>query len=269
MIGLNYLGKRGQLGNQMFQYAALKGIASWKGYEYIFPNHNEVVDDGIGNKLRIELFDAFKVNHSQYGLIRSPRTIQESHFHFDSELFDTCPDDACLVGFFQTPKYFDHIQDQIRKDFEFKDEYVESCKELIDEFDNPVALHIRRGDFLINSGNHYNLSLSYYENALKEFDDDRQVVIFSDDPDWCYEQELFADDRFLISDKDNGAYNDLYMMTQCSDFIIGNSTYSWWGAWLCTNPKKVVLYPDKWFGPNLNNSTEDLFPNDWRMINEN
>jgi hypothetical protein len=61
--------------------------------------------------------------------------------------------------------------------------------------DNPIALHIRRGDFLINSANHYNLSLSYYENALKEFDD-RQVVIFSDDPKWCKEQELFSNDRF-------------------------------------------------------------------------
>ena len=51
MIGLNYLGKMGQLGNQMFQYAALKGIANWKGYEYVFPNHDQVMDDGIGNKL--------------------------------------------------------------------------------------------------------------------------------------------------------------------------------------------------------------------------
>ena len=136
MIGLNYLGKLGQLGNQMFQYASLRGIATWKGYEYVFPNHSEVVDDGIGNKLRIELFDAFKIKHSQYGLINTPKEMHESHFHFDENLFNNCPDDACLIGFFQTPKYFDHIQDQIRKDFEFKDEYVESCKELIDEFES-------------------------------------------------------------------------------------------------------------------------------------
>ena len=53
MIGLNYLGRMGQLGNQMFQYAALKGIATWNGYEYVFHNHDQVIDDGIGNKLRI------------------------------------------------------------------------------------------------------------------------------------------------------------------------------------------------------------------------
>ena len=60
------------------------------------------------------------------------------------------------------------------------------------------------------------------------------------------------------------------MMTQCSDFIIGNSTYSWWGAWLCNNPDKIVIYPDKWFGPNnQNNSTKDLFPKEWRLIHDN
>ena len=61
MIGLNYLGKMGQLGNQMFQYAALKGIAHNRGLEYTVPNHKEVLEDGLGNKLRIELYDAFDI----------------------------------------------------------------------------------------------------------------------------------------------------------------------------------------------------------------
>ena len=269
MIGLNYLGRMGQLGNQMFQYAALKGIATWNGYEYVFPNHSQVLDDGIGNKLRIELFDAFKIKHEYYGVLNTQKEMHESHFHFDDKLFDTCPDDACLIGFFQTPKYFDHIESQIREDFTFHDGFVKDCQLMLDLVEDPIAIHIRRGDFLINSGNHYNLSLSYYKNALDEFGNDRQVVIFSDDPQWCKEQELFADDRFLVSEG-NGSYHDLYMMTQCSDFIIGNSTYSWWGAWLCNNPDKIVIYPDKWFGPNnQNNSTKDLFPKEWRLIHDN
>ena len=86
MIGLNYLGKMGQLGNQMFQYAALKGIASWNGYEYIFPNHNEAIKDGLGNVLRIELFDAFDIKHSKYGFVRTNRNIQEEHFCMTQDL---------------------------------------------------------------------------------------------------------------------------------------------------------------------------------------
>ena len=138
-------------------------------------------------------------------------------------LYHLCPSAIVSFGFFQTSKYFNHIEDQIRNDFQFKDYIVDECSELVDLFEEPVAIHIRRGDFLINSGNHHNLSLKYYEEALKKFPKNKQVVIFSDDPDWCYKQKLFSPDRFLISDKDNGSYHDLYMMSQCSDFIIGNS----------------------------------------------
>ena len=50
MIGFNYLGKLGQLGNQMFQYASLKGIANQNGYNFCIPNHNEIFEDGLGNR---------------------------------------------------------------------------------------------------------------------------------------------------------------------------------------------------------------------------
>ena len=268
MIGLNYLGKMGQLGNQMFQYAALKGIANRRGLEYIVPNHDEAVQDGLGNTLRIELFEPFNIKSKHYGYLKTKDYVQEAHFHFDEDLYNNCPDDTCVVGYFQTPKYFLNIRDEIIRDFKFKKNIVDECKKTLKQFHNPISLHIRRGDFLINSANHHNLPMSYYKNALDCFDEDRQVVIFSDDPDWCFEQELFDDDRFLVS-QTNSSYHDLYLMTQCSDFIIANSTYSWWGAWLCQNPNKEVIYPNRWFGPNnASKSTIDLFPRSWRMINE-
>ena len=58
MIGFNYLGKLGQLGNQMFQYGDCDGSGKEHWHSYCIPNHDEVFDDGIGNKLRIELFNA-------------------------------------------------------------------------------------------------------------------------------------------------------------------------------------------------------------------
>jgi hypothetical protein len=54
-------------------------------------------------------------------------------------------------------------------------------------------------------------------------------------------------------------------MTQCNDFIIANSTFSWWGAWLAD--KGTVIAPNKWFGPNnANKSTKDLYPEHWKVI---
>ena len=270
MIGFNYLGKLGQLGNQMFQYAAVKGIAANNGYNYCIPNHNEVITDVLGNRLRIELFDVFKMStftalNAQI-IDQSRPNVQEGGFHFNEEMYNRCPDWVNLVGFFQTERYFKNIEGEIRQDFDFYDEIKNPCIDMISGVEDPIALHIRRGDFLKNSGNHHNLSISYYEKALSEFDSDRNVIIFSDDPEWCKEQELFSDDRFLVAEG-NTSYVDLCLMSLCADFIIANSTFSWWGAWLANKGK--VVAPSVWFGPNNSHlDTKDLYPVQWKIINE-
>jgi len=266
VIGFNYLGKLGQLGNQMFQYAATLGISRYNGVSFIVPNHNEVVVDSLGNNLRIELFDCFDIKPDNIGTLRTDKVLPEKGFDFDSIFFNTDRrNDFTLYGFFQTEKYFSHCAEEVRTQFSFKKEIVDECKKIVEEyFDNPVALHIRRGDFLINSGNHHNLELSYYENALSKFNSDRQVVIFSDDPQWCMEQKIFDSDRFIVS-QGTGPYHDLYLMTQCNDFIIANSSFSWWGAWLANKGK--VIAPKKWFGTNnAHLNTKDLYCEHWEVL---
>ena len=202
------------------------------------------------------------------GTVPHDRNLEEPHYHFSQELLDKCPDNVSLVGYFQSEKYFKHIEDDIRKLFAPKKEAKEAYEEVKELFDDPVAIHIRRGDFLRNSVHHHNLSMQYYETALCAFGKERQIIIFSDDTDWCKQQPLFEGDRFLVCEA-GGPYPDLYLMSKCSDFIIANSTFSWWGAWLSHNEDKLVIYPDRWFGPNnIDKSTADLFPPEWRMINE-
>ena len=264
MIGFNYLGKLGQLGNQMFQYAATMSAAHSIGTSFCVPNHNEIFDDGIGNKLRIELYEAFDIKPERVGYIPTNNNYQEQDFSFDDSLFKL-EGDWNLIGYFQSEKYFSHISDKVRKEFTFSEWIREDCDPIAVQFDNPVALHIRRGDYLINSANHHNLSMKYYEKALEEFDSDRQVIVFSDDPDWCMEQELFSDDRFEVA-QDIGSHHTLYLMTQCNDFIIANSTFSWWGAWLANRGK--VVAPATWFGPNnAHKSIKDLYPEHWTILN--
>ena len=264
MIGLNYLGKMGQLGNQMFQYAALKGIARNRGLDFTLPNHSEAIQDSLGNTLRIELFEPFNIKSNNYGFLETNEYVQEAHFHFDEDLYNNCPDNCSLFGYFQSPKYFLNIREEIIKDFKFKKVIVDECKSILKQFHSPIGLHIRRGDYLRNSMNHHNLTLEYYEKALSYFPRDQQVVIFSDDTEWCMEQLLFIDNRFIVSEG-NGSYHDLYLMTKCSDFIISNSTYSWWGAWLANTG--TVIAPDTWFGPNnAHKSLKDLYPSHWKVI---
>lgn len=271
MIGFNALGRMGRLANQMFQYASLKGISRNVGADFCIPYYKDSVDDGIGNKLRSELFDSFDLNVN-IGVLNNGHApvVKERFFHFDEELFSLCPDHVSLQGFFQTEKYFKHIENEIREDFTFNGGILNPCKEMIDSVDNPIALHIRRTDYVSNSENHHNLSLDYYKKALSMFESDRSVIVFSDDPEWCNKQELFSSDRFLISENTDNRV-DLCLMTLCSDFIIANSTYSWWGAWLSSNPNKKVIAPVEWFGKTgytKDHNTTDLIPNEWTRITD-
>jgi len=269
MIGFNALGRMGRLCNQMFQYASLKGLARKIGAEIIIPNYEQAVDDGIGNMLRTELFDSFELN-VQTGLLNNGHApiVQERFFHFDEELFNFCPDHVSFHGYYQTEKYFKHIEDEIREDFIFHSEIANPCKEMIESVENPIALHVRRTDYVTNSENHFNLPLEYYEAALKHFDDDRNVIVFSDDPKWCKKQELFSDDRFMVSENEDNRV-DLCLMSMCDDFIIANSSYSWWGAWLSANKNKKVIAPVQWFGKTgytKDHNTKDLIPDGWTRI---
>jgi hypothetical protein len=268
MIGFNALGRMGRLANQMFQYASLKGIARNIGADICIPNHTQVVDDGIGNKLRTELFDSFDLNVN-IGLLNNGHSpvVHEKFFHFDKDLFHLCPDHVSLQGYFQSEKYFKHIESDIREDFAFKNEILKPCEEMISSVENPISLHVRRTDYLTNSDNHPPCSLEYYQQALEHFDESRNVIVFSDEPKWCKEQKLFSGDRFLISENDDNRV-DLCLMTLCNDFIIANSSFSWWGAWLSQNKNKKVIAPAQWFGTGYtkDHDTKDLIPDGWTKI---
>ena len=264
-VAFNHLGKLGQLGNQMFQYAATKGVASKLDVPFMIPNHRQVFDDGIGNRYTILLYNAFKLTSANLlGTFRTENYVQENGFSFNKDLFKIDnTQNFSLYGFFQTEKYFKHIQKEIRKDFTFKDEIKDECDDLIKQFTNPIALHIRRGDFVWNNKNHPPLGLDYYESALKLFDSDREVIIFSDDTEWCKEQDLFADDRFAVAEGGDQFY-DMCLMSMCDDFIIANSTFSWWGAWLGKRGK--VVAPKQWFGEALDHDTKDLYCKGWTVL---
>ena len=264
MIGFNALGQLGRLGNQMFQFAALKGIARKHGYQYCIPP-SQNMDEWREHQLFVP-FKLSNVSPLNIQFIDDGRpTITEGTFSFNKQLLNECPDWISVQGFFQSEKYFKHIEDEIRSDFIFKDEILEPCKEMISQLDSsPIALHIRRTDYITNP-NHTTLGLEYYQKALNQFNNNVPVIVFSDDTEWCNQQELFSSDRFLIAEGHSN-YVDLCLMTLCSGHIIANSSFSWWGAWLATSKK--IIAPLDWFkgSNNENIDTKDLFPETWMVI---
>ena len=143
-----------------------------------------------------------------------------------------------------------------------------------------IFLHIRRGDpklpwaYVNLESAHPVCTWDYYEKALKHFPADIPVVVFSDVIDWCKEQEFFKPDRFIMSettdefaDGQRVPWTDLCLMSLCTDAIIANSSFSWWGAWLIDNPDKVVIAPKNWFGSQYDHyKMDDLIPKEWVEI---
>ena len=273
-IGYNRLGSNGRLGNQMFQYAALRGISAHKNYEWVIPKPDSYGESNYG------LFDCFEmssVTEENFGFVNG-QSVYTGCFNFSKEFFDNCPDNVNLHDYFQTEKYFENIVDVIRKDFSFKVEIKNACLEIISDIDNPIFIHVRRGDYLNQPDNHPACPLSYYQKSLELFDKNSPVFVFSDDLEWC--RKNFTEDRFLIptenpiynhlSDTNDGRvksfipYYDLCMMSMCSGGIIANSSLSWWGAWLIENPTQPIVSPTPWFGKNYSHFImSDLIPDRW------
>lgn len=248
-ISISTLGKNGYLGNQMFQYAALRGISTNRKFDYCIP------------KSKIELYECFDI------LLKggSIGEYQVSHrgFEFDEKLFSNCPDNVDLYGYFQTEKYFRHIEQEIRKEFTFKSKIDKICSHYFDQKfcgDNVISLHVRRGDYLVDSNFHV-LDLNYYLEAL-EILPNCQVMIFTNDIEWV--EDNFKDKKFTIS-KTRNQFFDLCLMSKCDYHIIANSSFSWWGSWLAKSKKTIA--PKKWFAGNLSSwNTKDLYLEDWIIL---
>ena len=92
--------------------------------------------------------------------------------------------------------------------------------------------------------------------------------MFSDDTNWCKQQNLFKDKKFnFASDLSNNFdYLDMCLMSKCSKHIIANSTFSWWGAWL--SGSNDVIAPSKWFKNTecSKYNTKDLYPPEWQTV---
>ena len=279
MIGYNKLGSNGRLGNQMFQYAALRGIAAKRGYDWCIPPDTYDHKDNYG---LFETFEMTNVKESNIGFV-SGDFIQENNHCFIPEFFDECPDNVSLDGYYQTEKYFTHIEKEIHDDFTFKKNYLIPCQEYINSLSSPpIFLHIRQSDNIGREQYHPILSIEFFENALKQFAEDTLCFVFTDDMEWCKSQEFFKQERFLFNEK-NERYSyqnidgtgklqntllpqiDLCLMSLCSGGIIANSSFSWWGAWLQNNRGKIIAPNSKvWFGSAMTHlDTSDIVPKRW------
>ena len=126
-----------------------------------------------------------------------------------------------------------------------------------------VSIHIRRGDYTSLTNEYEQLTLENYYNKAMSLVDNKKFIVFSDDIPWC--KEAFKN-KNVEFEESNNEIQDFAKMISCKNNIIANSTFSWWAAYLNQHPNKIVVAPNKWFGPKLNHNTKDLIPKKWIKI---
>lgn len=272
----------GRLGNQMFQYAAAAGLAARLDVPVALDSR-EAIANGEGVLTRV--FDLPVVEPSVLPPLKSrsplryaawrateraPRFHRENGLGFNPSIAGF-QDGSYLHGYWQSDRYFAHIADRIRQDFAFpplRDPKNQAMAARISQ-GMSISLHVRRGDYLTLNA-HVLCDQSYYEAALaritQNMDSAPTVFVFSDDPQWAKDNLPLPFDKVVVDfNGPDTDYEDMRLMSLCQHNIIGNSSFSWWAAWLNANPDKRVAGPARWFGdPKLANP--DILPEGWLKI---
>ncbi len=272
----------GRLGNQMFQYAAARGLAARVGAEVALDARGALLR---GEGVLTRVFDLAQGDpvglpppkHEaplRYAMWRmtgqSPVFRRERGLGYNPQI-EHWGDNSYLHGYWQSQRYFHHVAVDIRRDFAFSPLTEPENTEMAHRITSglSVSLHVRRGDYL-TLGAHVLCDQTYYEAALAavldRLDGAPTVYVFSDDPGWARDNLPLPCEKVVVDFNGPEAdYEDMRLMSLCQHNIIGNSSFSWWAAWLNSNKAKRVAGPANWFGdPKLSNP--DILPPDWLKI---
>lgn len=292
---------KGGLGNQMFQYAFgrrislisnkvlkldINGFDEDHVYErkYILDCFN--IEENIATEKDLRKARIFTSKSYIGKIIKLVNNIaphkkrylicEKQLFVFDSRVLNRY-NSAYINGSWQNEKYFKDIQHILRKDFTFNTELNHTNKKHLDRIvnSNSVGLHVRnyalRHNRTVNNNDLIRYGMmppEYYQNALKyiaEIQGDLELFIFSDDIAMAKKAIQVKYPTTFMSNVWNREYEDMQLMSLCKHQVISNSTFSWWAAWLNSNPNKIIIAPKNWFA-NADFDTSDLIPYEWIEI---
>ena len=274
------MGNNGRLGNQLFQYAAIRAYSLKYNLPILLPidKYNKISKFNVACRY---------VNKSYLENVK--RVIyNEEDFIFDKKIFtENLKYD--INGYFQTEKYFLHIKDLLLKELiPLENNINDYCKNYIQNLRNKfpgkfiVSLHNRRGDNVPSDQRYSSKELGVFKENKDQFHPLMQVeyfkrakgrfsnsifLVFSDtdvDIAWC---KKHINDNQTYFSEGHDEITDLMLMKNCDHNIISNSSFSWWGAWLNENPQKKVIAPKVWFGEAYKHlDTTDLIPETWEVL---
>jgi hypothetical protein len=280
---------QGGLGNQMFQYAIARSLATRYATGYALDHHflesREPQATHVFRNYDLDIFtlQAPKATAAQIAnffpspsianrlrklsLLRRYHFIIEPHFHYYPEVFERSKH-CYLDGYWQSEKYFQPVAEELRTAFRFSLPILPASQELLQQLQlsGSVCLNVRRSDFVTNTF-HTLCSMRYYRHAMELIRGrvaNARFFVFSDDKDWCRQQFAGEAGVEVVGEEHNGFKygNFLQLMSACRHFIIPASSYGWWAVWLANRNDNIVIAPDRWFSyPDWD--IRDLMPDRW------
>jgi len=250
----------GGLGNQLFQIGMVYCL-SWeydkqpvikkiKSSPSIF-NHRPVYWNNVFHK--VNTVDDEKFNSISFEQMKE---------NFELEYKLSSDKSYLLDGYFQYPFYLNKYREKIIDLFSLPEDLMKSIKtkyQMINPDRLPsVAVHVRRGDYLQLQHFHVVQPIEYFQSGIKSFSDEHLFIVFSDDIKWC-QDHIKAKNIYFVSyidaiDQLQQDVFELFLMSLCDHQIISNSSFSWWGYWLNTNPDKKLIHPMRWFAVEPDNT---------------
>lgn len=300
-VGPHVVRLHGGLGNQMFQYAFGQTLRKKTGFAVHYDAHTFFlggrikgttpreyslgdlnVDVPLASGAEIEYFGLSPLRALGTGLgsvasnlitlKRRRRIIQEKGFAYKSHALSRSRSARYFLGYWQSERYLMGIEETIRIEFQPRTALSLEALELKHRIKESGAacINVRRGDFVSDEKTrqfHGYMDTDYYLAALsrlRERGSFDNLFIFSDEPEWCSSNLRLPGNVEVVPHRFAGPNFSHYMnlMTSCLGFVIPNSTFGWWAAWLAKVPGDNIVAPKNWFADKTID-TSDIVPKSW------
>jgi hypothetical protein len=254
---------QGRTGNIMFQVAHAYAKALEFNRQFAVP-----YGESSTGHLEDSLFKKLPFNIRTSDETPETKTIW-GKFQFEELLpHDNIP--TAFAGWYQSEKYFIKYKKAVIDLFSPPRSFLKKALEHYPFLNNEVvaAINVRRGDYLTQPTRHPVISKEYILSAYEQLPRHDKLLVISDDIPWCMENIKLP--NLIFNNNSNFWDGDaMWLLSLCDHFIISNSSFSWWGAYLSRTDDKVVIAPDTWFGPDMETSNDsvDIYCDGWIKIN--
>lgn len=242
---------QGGLGNQLFQYAYGRALLEL-GKEVVFDvsffdtNTKYTKREYLLDKFLIDERFFFTKEHQHQRLFTRIINKIDVDRRVRYTQVSLSADDFLADGYYVSEKYFLEIRNTLLKELVLKnksDSYKKWEAKILSA-KKPLMIHARRTDHILNK-TFTRIEAPYYEEAFAHFDEDCEIFGFSDNTEWL--QSVVQHPITMVSGQGLTDYEELMLMALGHNFIIANSTYSWWGAWLSQYNDKKIIALKKWY----------------------